>query len=188
VREHPGSYVCQCIPPFADCGSGCIDTQSDPQNCGACGFGCAGNHVCVSGVCVGSGNLRLTLVWSGSGIWTCTLVTPTGGHIYFGHKGPDASTDFGQLDVDDTTKRGPENIFWDVAYVPPSGRTSSGVVPYNFTPDPTPAIPVTFNRHDGEAGATRNQLFTGGYARPNRRRAYGGQKNNPWFRAFFLTF
>jgi hypothetical protein len=72
------------------------------------------------------------------------LLTPSNKHIYYGNKGADINTDFGKLDVDNKANKGPENIFWDVAYVPPMGTYSICVIPYNFTPTPTPANPVDF--------------------------------------------
>jgi hypothetical protein len=34
------------------CGGVCIDTQSDPKNCGGCGIACADTTQCMSGTCV----------------------------------------------------------------------------------------------------------------------------------------
>ncbi len=34
------------------CGSFCRNTQSDSQNCGGCGMGCASDRTCMGGVCV----------------------------------------------------------------------------------------------------------------------------------------
>src|SRR5262245_43760411 len=36
----------------ACCGAGCVDTQSDPSNCGACGNACLGGQICCGGGCV----------------------------------------------------------------------------------------------------------------------------------------
>lgn len=34
-----------------DCGGACVDTSSDPGNCGACGTACTGGQVCDMGAC-----------------------------------------------------------------------------------------------------------------------------------------
>jgi len=36
----------------ACCGSGCVDTQTDPNNCGACGNTCGAGQMCCGGGCV----------------------------------------------------------------------------------------------------------------------------------------
>ena len=42
-----------CTPPDLRCGGVCVDTSSDPNNCGSCGKVCPSN-ACVAGKCVGS--------------------------------------------------------------------------------------------------------------------------------------
>jgi hypothetical protein len=42
-----------CTPPLVDCGGQCVDTTSDPFNCGACGTFCV-SQICQSSMCVGS--------------------------------------------------------------------------------------------------------------------------------------
>ncbi len=40
-----------CVAPQKACGTGCADTQSDFDNCGACGNKCASGQVCAAGAC-----------------------------------------------------------------------------------------------------------------------------------------
>ncbi len=52
----PKGDVCQaglCVAPCAHtfCGSACVDTQTDPNNCGACGTECPPGDTCTAGVC-----------------------------------------------------------------------------------------------------------------------------------------
>jgi xyloglucan-specific endo-beta-1,4-glucanase len=49
-----GGASAGCVSPRMTCGDQCLETQSDPANCGACGLACAANQVCSKGAC-GSG-------------------------------------------------------------------------------------------------------------------------------------
>jgi hypothetical protein len=42
-----------CMPPLTDCGGMCVDTTSDPSNCGTCNNVCV-SQICVTSLCVGS--------------------------------------------------------------------------------------------------------------------------------------
>ncbi|MHB1845412.1 MAG: MXAN_6577-like cysteine-rich protein [Deltaproteobacteria bacterium] len=48
----PGA-VCQ--SPAKSCGSECVNTATDPRNCGACGAACPSGQSCASGACVCGG-------------------------------------------------------------------------------------------------------------------------------------
>jgi hypothetical protein len=43
-----------CLPGLTPCPAGCVDTNSDPGNCGACGHTCGAAEVCNEGRCAGS--------------------------------------------------------------------------------------------------------------------------------------
>ena len=52
----PPGFICdnkRCICPtgLTACNGECVDLQSDPDNCAACGLTCTGGSVCSSGVC-----------------------------------------------------------------------------------------------------------------------------------------
>jgi hypothetical protein len=135
---------CICDSGWADCNGGsdgCETNLTSDTSCGACGVTCPTAHscingscqqtgcvpacgtgqTCVSGTCVGTGTLRFTLTWTQAGDVDLWVVTPMGKTIYYGNAGPSSATDMGRLDVDDTSGTGPENIYWDSAYTPPSG-------------------------------------------------------------------
>jgi hypothetical protein len=109
------------------CAGRCIDVRSDPLNCGACGNVCPSGQACANGVCVGSGMLRITMVWSLAGDVDLHVVPPCGQEISF------LATNRcgGQLDRDDTSGTGPENVFWAAA--PMSGTYLVCAVPYRVS-------------------------------------------------------
>ena len=43
--------TCRCRPGQTPCGRDCVDTESDPNNCGECGAVCPEGKLCVGGVC-----------------------------------------------------------------------------------------------------------------------------------------
>ncbi|MCA9669862.1 MAG: hypothetical protein KC503_29910 [Myxococcales bacterium] len=45
------SQPTSCAAPTVFCGSLCVDTRYDPQNCGACGVTCGGTATCTMGTC-----------------------------------------------------------------------------------------------------------------------------------------
>ncbi|MGM0559220.1 MAG: hypothetical protein ACQEVA_22735 [Myxococcota bacterium] len=47
-----GDPSLQCLRWETNCGGECVDRQSDPENCGACGNVCEGGKLCSSGTCV----------------------------------------------------------------------------------------------------------------------------------------
>ena len=42
---------CKCLQGFKDCGNGCVDVLTDPNNCGTCGHVCGNNAKCSNGSC-----------------------------------------------------------------------------------------------------------------------------------------
>lgn len=88
---------------------------------------CTPGSACASGICVGQGALRVTLSWDRPGDVDLHVVTPGGREIYYGARMQDG----GNLDRDDTSATGPENVFW--ASSPPSGTYLVCVVPFSVT-------------------------------------------------------
>jgi len=48
-----GDVVAPCQTGQARCTGTCIDTTSDPKNCGGCGVACASTEVCTASACLG---------------------------------------------------------------------------------------------------------------------------------------
>lgn len=50
--SYPGLCTSTCSGEQTCCGNGCVDTQFDPDNCGACGNTCGAGSMCCDGGCV----------------------------------------------------------------------------------------------------------------------------------------
>ncbi len=110
-----------------------------------CSPTCTSQQTCVQGVCVGIGYLSCTETWSRPGDGDIVVATPNGNIISYLNTGPSASTDQGQLDVDDKVGTGPENIFWtnsSSSSVPPNGTYYVCFEQYSFTQTATPSDPI----------------------------------------------
>src|SRR5690349_8596401 len=46
-----GTTASVCSAPQTSCGGACVDTSSDPTNCGACATRCQDGEVCSKGAC-----------------------------------------------------------------------------------------------------------------------------------------
>ncbi|MDI7266866.1 MAG: hypothetical protein QME96_02595 [Myxococcota bacterium] len=59
-RDDGGEADGGCRPGETDCSGTCVDTRSDPANCGSCGRRCDAGEVCNEGVCASTctGGLR----------------------------------------------------------------------------------------------------------------------------------
>jgi hypothetical protein len=43
--------ICECASGTTACAGGCVNTRTDPRNCGSCGRRCAINQLCLAGIC-----------------------------------------------------------------------------------------------------------------------------------------
>ena len=109
-----GNCAAVCPTGQTMCSGVCRNLQTDNASCGGCGTSCPAGHACAAGVCVGQGTLRFTLTWSVNGDMDLHVTPPCGTEIYYGR----SAACGGVLDRDDTTARGPENIYWNAAYTP----------------------------------------------------------------------
>jgi uncharacterized protein YfaP (DUF2135 family) len=93
---------------------------------------------------VGTRHLQITATWSRPGDADLYVLTPGGRLIHYANRGPDANTEFGELDVDDQTGTGPENIFWAIGRFPPVGTYNVCLAAVGFDPAPSPATSVSY--------------------------------------------
>ncbi|WP_281291527.1 DUF4215 domain-containing protein [Myxococcus llanfairpwllgwyngyllgogerychwyrndrobwllllantysiliogogogochensis] len=163
----PGGFECEeeeptCNSPRLVCGESCVDPNTDNNHCGGCGNVCAQGKSCVSGVCVGTGNLQFTATWSRGGDADLYVRTPSGKVISFENTGPDEGTDFGALDVDDLEGDGPENIFWAPDQTPPSGTYDFCLSVIEFNHPPSPGNPLNYDIKVRVPGQP-DRVFPGAY-------------------------
>jgi len=145
----PGGYTCQgqtCQAPRVQCGSQCVDVSSDRSNCGGCGVVCPAAKTCSEGVCVMGGiKLQIAATWGRDGDGDLIVRTPTGKLIYYDNRGPDSATDYGLLDMEVTTGRGPERVIWNTGVPPPMGQYDICFKAAGFAPPPSTANPVSYS-------------------------------------------
>ena len=90
------------------------------------------------------GHLACTLTWSRPGDGDIVVTTANNHTISYKNRGPSASTDGGQLDIDDQNGTGPENVYWaSSASVPPTGVYYVCFEPYTILPLISPGEPLT---------------------------------------------
>ena len=46
-----GGTASACSDGLVVCAGSCVDTQADPEHCGACGYGCGAEQICLAGKC-----------------------------------------------------------------------------------------------------------------------------------------
>lgn len=124
---------CECPANTQWDGANCMMPPPPPPPQPMCRARCNAGQVCVNGICVGNGDLRFTLMWDRPGDMDLHVITPQGTEISYRVR----AGDNGNLDRDDRTGIGPENVFW--ASSPPQGTYLVCVDPYminqptNFT-------------------------------------------------------
>lgn len=133
----------------------------------SCSPACTLQQTCVRGVCTGIGYVSCTLTWSRPGDGDLVVVTPNNNVIYYANRGPSNLTDGGQLDVDDTTGTGPENIFWsNNGTAPPNGTYYVCFSQFSFSTTTSPTNPISATvkiAHSNSTVVTYTRNFTATY-------------------------
>jgi hypothetical protein len=119
--------ACVCDGGFELCADGCIDPQTDPDNCGACGNECPATAECVAGACecpAGEKNCNGQCIDQAACCGVCIQLTwttpnadldthvwaPDGTEVWFENFGSLVSPPFIALDIDDTSPPGLEQV------------------------------------------------------------------------------
>ncbi|CAN96552.1 putative neutral zinc metalloprotease [Sorangium cellulosum So ce56] len=147
------------------CGGVCRDLRSDESHCGSCSNACGSSMVCENGACVGDGPLRFTMTWDRPGDMDLHVVTPNGSEIYFANR----FGQNGQLDRDDRTGTGPENVFWSTTA--PRGTYLVCATPYSISASTSYTIGI---HRTGASTSTRTgtRTATSGYVPCSRSSPY----------------
>ncbi|CAF3104041.1 unnamed protein product [Rotaria sp. Silwood2] len=123
---------------------------------------CQSYQQCVSGKCIDRGVLSFTLTWNRVGDGDIVITIPNGNTIMYSKSGPNAQTNYGQLDIDDKTGMGPENVYWNYTE-PDRGIYLVCFQQYVFSPFATPSNPITAVvevKRTGQALQTFRKTFT----------------------------
>ena len=137
--------ICECDSGFELCGDACVDTDTDPANCGECGNVCPGGGECNAGICecpAGQKNCNGTCIDQAACCGVCVQLTwdtpasdldshawaPDGTEVWYQNTGSVDSPPFMALDVDDTQPPGAEQI--SIAQLQ-TGTTSYAVVNFD---------------------------------------------------------
>lgn len=89
-------------------------------------------NTCVSVIRLGTGAIQISLSWNNSSDQDLYVTDPNGETIYYSNT---SSSSGGQLDRDDTSGYGPENIYWTEDA--PDGAYKVSVNDYDYTFSPT---------------------------------------------------
>jgi uncharacterized protein YfaP (DUF2135 family) len=109
---------------FTSCTPSCGNATCGDDGCGGTCGACNANQQCVSGICVGTGDVRVTLTWNGRQDLDLYVLGPDGAEISYQNR---TSPSGGQLDIDAnagcpaTPDPSVENVFWPVGSAP-NGR------------------------------------------------------------------
>lgn len=94
-----------------------LDFMSDPINCGGCNIRCPATTTCENGLCVGAGELRVSLQWAREGDLDLIVFPPWNNtRVLWSDQGAGSTTAWGRLNQT-SEEFGPEVIFWDSSRV-----------------------------------------------------------------------
>jgi len=112
---------------------------------------------------VGTGKLFFRITWDTPGDVDIALTLPNGVVIWFGHTGPDASTNNGFLDHDNQGGYGPENAYWpSIGSDPETGDYHVCGPLYAVDPSYQPDLTVVFGTKISQFSVTKPSIHQDG--------------------------
>jgi hypothetical protein len=130
---NPNTCQCECGSGLTRCGNQCVNTATDPNNCGGCGTACASGEGCVNGTCSNFCPNQMT------GCCACYYTNPTTLHRIYTCTGATVGSCITRSECEETcqaTTPPPGYVHGGVVYICERATSNEPVFCHAFGPDP----------------------------------------------------